>query len=299
MTLGRLLRLCALATLLGACSVAPPSPVRSFEVLTPRPFGYLLGDEIEQRIHAEVRRGFDLRRNSLPAAGTLNRGLDVKQVRVAVAESGSTVSYDLTLRYQIFYAPLEVKMLVLPGFKLVFGAAGKAVEQAVPDWHFTVSPLRELALRKEGEREYLRPDAMPPFIADELLWLRCYAALLAAAAAALGLAYRYGYLPGMQRRSIFKRASRQLAQLPQHDTDMALAILHGAFNELYRRPLFGHRLAEFYRLNPEYAAAREQLRWFFGCSNRYFFGSEQLPADAMPALKELCRLCREIERGSR
>lgn len=288
-----------LVVALCACSVAPPSPINAFEVETPRPFGYVLGDELERRIHVELRDGFGLQQAGLPVPGPVNRWLDVKRVEVIKSVGGNTLRYDITVRYQVFYAPLEVKMLVLPGFTLSFGQGGKTVEQRVPDWHFTVSPLRELALRKEGGHEYLRPEAAPPLIDTGALWLRFDAAVLAAALAAAVLAYRYGYIPGLPQRRIFKRAGRQLALLPAHDTGAALAIMHRAFNTLNRQPLFAHRLPAFYRQHPAYAAVAEPLQWFFGFSNRYFFGGGKADAEAMHRLKNLCRLCREIERGSR
>jgi mxaA protein len=90
-----------------------------------------------------------------------------------------------------------------------------------------------------------------------------------------------------------------LALLPMHDTGAALAIMHRAFNTLNRQPLFEHRLPMFYRQHPAFAAVAEPLQWFFGYSNCYYFGDGKADAEAMQRLKNLCRLCREIERGNR
>lgn len=289
----------ALAMTLCACSAAPQSPLEAFEVQTPRPFGYVLGDELERRIHVAVRDGFALQPASLPATGSLNRRLDIKQVTVGKHAAGNALQYDITVRYQVFYAPLEVKILALPGFTLAFERGSQHIEQRVPDWHFSVSPLRELAVRKDGAHEYLRPDAAPPPIDTGLLWLRFNAALLSTVLAASLLAYRYGYIPGLSRRRIFKQAARRLVQLPAQDAGAALAVMHGALNTLNHGPLFAHRLADFYRRHPAYAVIGDELQWFFGCSDRYFFGGGQADAETLQRLKNLCRLCRDIERGSR
>lgn len=205
---------CLSVVALCACSAAPQSPLEAFDVQTPRPFGYVLGDELERRIHVAVRGGFALQPASLPATGSVNRWLDVRQVTVDKHAAGNALQYDITLRYQVFYAPLEVKMLALPGFTLAFERGSQKIEQRVPDWHFSVSPLRELAVRKDGAREYLRPDAAPPLIDSEALRLRLEAALLSAAFAAILLAYRYGYIPGLPQRRIFKQAAPRWTTVP-------------------------------------------------------------------------------------
>jgi mxaA protein len=274
--------------------------VSDVELLTPRPFGYVIGDEIRHRLLLETRNGIKLQAGSLPRQGALNRWLNLNQIKVEESRAGSGFRYTIDLTYQVFYAPNEVKMLTIPGFELTLGQGDKTAEQAVPAWNFTLSPLRELAVRKDGSGEYKRPDAMPPMLPAGGPVFGLIIAGLGALSSATGLAFLYGYLPGMPRRSIFKRASRKLARLSGQELEQGLAVFHDALNALNRQPLFKHKLAGFYRQHPQYRSVGEQLEWFFNCSNSYFFaGVIESGPETLDKLRKLCADCREIERGSR
>lgn len=274
--------------------------VSDVELLTPRPFGYVIGDEIRHRLLLETRNGVKLQAGSLPRQGALNRWLNLNHVTVKESRAGSGFRYTIDLSYQVFYAPNEVKMLTIPGFELTLGHGDKTAGQAVPAWHFTLSPLRELAVRKDDSGEYKRPDAMPPMLPAGGPVLGLIIAGLIALSSATGLAFLYGYLPGMPRRSIFKRAGGKLARLSGRELDQGLAVFHDALNALNRQPLFKHKLAGFYLQHPQYRIVGEQLEWFFNCSNSYFFAGEAEPGpETLDKLRKLCADCREIERGSR
>jgi len=77
----RVLLIMALSLL--GCSGSIDEPVSYFNVETPRPFGYVNGDEIPQRIVIETRSGISLQTGSLPAKGQINRwlNLNAKQCR--------------------------------------------------------------------------------------------------------------------------------------------------------------------------------------------------------------------------
>lgn len=287
-----------LSLLLPACSNEPPAG--EIELLAPRPFGYVIGDEIQHRVLVETRNGVKLQTSSLPKPGTLNRWLNLNDVAVRESRAGGGFRYTIDLTYQVFYASNEVKMLTIPGFNLALGQGDKTAEQAVPAWPFTLSPLRELAIRLDDAGEYKRPDAMPPALPADGPMLGLIAAGLIALASGGGLAYLYGYLPGLPRRSLFKRAGRKLARLSGQELEQGLTIFHEALNALNRQPLFKHQLAGFYRQYPQYRQVGDQLDWFFNCSNRYFFSGDAEPgAEALGKLRKLCAACREIERGSK
>jgi mxaA protein len=280
------------------CSPSLQEPITRFEFQAPKPFGYVIGDEIHHRIIVETRSQLKLVTDSIPAKGQINRWLDLKQANIAIkkTESGGVTLIDLT--YQVFYAPLEVKMLKIPGFTLKYLQNNQTIEQQVPAWHFTLSPLHELAVRKEDGQVYMRPDAQPGLIDNQQVLDKLYAALLVLIAASLYLAYLYGYLPGVAKRSIFKEASKQLAGLNQQEMETGLTIVHAALNTRYLKPLFQHKLNDFYREQPEFKAVAPQLDWFFSFSNQYFFSNRKYYGDIEFAkLKELCQLCRKIERG--
>ena len=281
-------------SLLG-CSSSIDEPVSYFTVETPRPFGYVNGDEIPQRIVLETRSGISLQAGGLPAKGQINRWLNLNQV--TVKQTGQR--YEIDLRYQVFYAPLEVKSLTLPGFTLQFSQGEKSVSKNVPAWSFTLSPLRELVARQTGQGEYMRPDSPPPLLANTQAWYGLAASLTVAALIAAYLGYLYGCFPGMLRRTLFKQALRKLAGLSKTDMAQALTIVHHALNRLNGKPLFYTQLSEFYLRNPEYQQLSPQIDWFFNFSNRYFFSAGMIVvAQDVQQLKDLCERCRKIERGS-
>lgn len=290
----RILLILALSLL--GCSGSIDEPVSYFNVETPRPFGYVNGDEIPQRIVIETRSGISLQAGSLPAKGQINRWLNLN--RVTVKQTGQR--YQIDLVYQVFYAPLEVKSLPLPGFSVQLSQGEKSISQNIPAWTFTLSPLRELVARQSEQGEYMRPDSPPPLLANTQALYGLAASLSVAVLIAAYLAYLYGCFPGMSRRTVFKRALRKLAGLSEADMEQALTVVHHALNSLNGQPLFLNRLDEFYRRNAEYLQINSQLAWFFNYSNRYFFSDGMIAvAQDLQQLKELCEQCRKIERGSR
>ncbi len=284
-----------LLSLLG-CSGSIDEPVRYFKVETPRPFGYVNGDEIPQRIIIETRSGITLQIGSLPVKGQINRWLNLNQV--TVKQSGQR--YQIDLVYQVFYAPLEVKLLTLPGFTLQFSQGEKSVGKNVPAWSFTLSPLRELVVRQTEQGEYLRPDSPPSLLANTYALYSLTASLTFAVLIAAYLSYLYGCFPNMAQRTLFKRTLRKLAGLSKADMEQALTTVHQALNSLNGQPLFSNNLSDFYRRNPQYQPINAQLAWFFNYSNRYFFSDGMIVvAQDLQQLKKLCEQCRKIERGSR
>jgi len=299
------IRLCVasamVAILLSACSGTSKQALRDFQLQTPRPFGYAIGDTIRHRILIETRAGMALERSSLPAQGRLNRWLQLNDVSVAEQDGSDGKHYQIDLLYQQFYAPLEVKELSIPGFMLRFQQHGQTLEQPVAAWVFTVAPLRELVVRQDQRGEYMRPDQAPRMLDDSAIVRRLCVALAVALSIALRLVWLYGYLPGLTQRSVFKRTQRKLQNLGLQQLPQALGALHAAFNGLHGKPVFLHKLAEFYQSHPEYRSIADELAWFFDYSNRYFFGdvSATLQTADLEKIKTLCLHCREIERGSR
>lgn len=283
---------------LSSCASLLPPPISHFELQTPRPFGYLIGDEIHHRVVLQTRKDLVLNPNSVPGKGELNRWLNLTDVDVHADQDRGQTVIDLT--YQVFYAPNEVKMLSIPGFNLQFTQAGKPVEQAVPAWPFTLSPIKELAIRKdESGQQYMRPDALPAFLSSQTQWLGFYAALGMALLTGTYLAYWYGLFPSWPKRRIFKRALAQMDRVPENQAERGLAVMHHAFNQINGQPLFKHKLAAFSQNHPEYRSAAESIAWFFDVSNRALFGGQPISGEDWGKLKELCRLCRDIECGKR
>jgi mxaA protein len=281
-------------SLLG-CSGFIDEPITYFNVETPRPFGYVNGDEIPARIIIETRSGITLNADSLPAKGQINRWLNLNEV--TVKQSGQR--YQIDLRYQVFYAPLEVKSLTLPSFTVQLSQGEKNINQNVPAWSFTLSPLRALVVRQTEQGEYMRPDSPPILLANTLAMYGLTASLTLASLITVYLSFLYGLFPTQLRRTLFKRTLRQLAGLSKADMEQALTIVHNALNSLNGQSLFHNGLGQFYLRNPQYRQINSQLDWFFNYSNRYFFSAGMITvAHDLQQIKDLCEQCRKIERGS-
>lgn len=281
--------------LLAGCSGPPDQAITYFNVETPKPFGYVIGDEIPQRIIIEADPDVSLQTAGLPLKGPINRWLDLNQV--SVKKNG--LHYEIDLLYQVFYAPLEVKMLTIPGFNLLLAKDKQTFSQTVPDWPFTIAPLRELAVRKSENGDYMRPDATPSLLPNSAGVYGLYASLGLALMIGGYLAYLYGYFPSVVRRTWFKRALRKVEGLSKTDMENALKIVHDALNGLNKQPLFQHQLKQFFQRNPPYRQMNAELDWFFNYSSRYFFSSGMIVVQHdLGKLKDLCRQCRKIERGS-
>lgn len=283
-----------------ACSASISEPIQFFQVQTPRPFGYVIGDVIEQRIRVKTRAGIPLQPASLPTVGQLNRWLQVKQVIISSEKSNiGGDEYLIILQYQLINAPQTVTMLAVPAFKLNFGTNQQTIEQTVPTWHFSAGPVRELAIRKDESGEYMRPFAPPGTIEDPQSRYLLYLSLSIFTVAAARLAWHAGWFPGVRGRTVFSRAGRRIGNLNSQQMEQALSALHEAFNTLNQKPLFKGQLADFYRRHPDYRDIASELEWFFQYSERFFFGT---PVQADPVdlnrIKMICRQCRQIERSS-
>jgi len=285
------------ALLLGGCSNSINQPITHFQVQTPRPFGYVMGDEIKQRIIVEARSGLALQTSSVPRKGEINRWLNLNKIKTSKMKTRAGIRYQIDLTYQIFYAPLAVKMLELPGFTLQFG---NTIEKKVPGWSFTSAPLRELAIRKDEGKEYMRPNTPAPLLDNTRSLNRLTVSLLITFMLAVYLAWLYGMLTFLPKYQIFKSPSRKLAKLPDDDLTDMLSIMHKALKQLNGKPLFKHQLASFYQRFPQYQTLNDELNWFFNYSNQHFFSSASRNSkNDSDKIKRLCQHCLQVERGKR
>lgn len=279
------------------------SPVKSFEFQTPRPYGYVIGDEIAHRVVIEVEKPYRLVGETLPAPGRLNRWLELSALEMSREEAGGMARYRLDLNYQTFYAPLTVTTLAIPGFSLSFEKDGERVEQAVKPWYFTLSPIRDLAVAAETGGEYLRPDAPAALLEGSGHRLRLVLYSVAAVFTLSAFLYFFGLLPFLSRGQVFNRACRTLAALAGAPSDpeayrSAMTAVHRAFNTLHGEPLFGNGLDAFFRRHPQFLPARAEIEAFFDASHAVFFSaSAESRRFPLSRLKAFCRLLRAIERG--
>lgn len=290
---------------------AAEGPIRKFELLTPKPFGYFIGDIIRHEIHIEIAKPYRLEKNSLPAKGRLDYWLDLADSTVEEDERSDAWHYRIALNYQIFYAPLEVKALDIPGFLIVFRAGPDRYEKKIQPWTFTASPLRELRLRgvSEGEQGgggvYIRPDEPPRFVSGARLRLRLAGLAAAALAVLLFILYEYGLWPfGRPAARPFAHARRQIRALLREGVGAeaygrAARSLHEAFNAANGAPVFSEALEGFLARRQAYAPLRGEIERFFAASREYFFGNDAEAAERILPLASLAALAARLSERER
>jgi mxaA protein len=261
-----------LAGQLAAGSVAGAG-IPALELETPRPYGYAIGDVIRHRVSFETEPGQQLDEDSLPKPGPLNRWLELRRVEIAPGPGGRR----LELEYQVFYAPLGVRTLRIPGFTLHFTGASGATAAEVPAWPFSMAPIHGLAVLEGGGLEPLRPDAAPEPPGTAAPLARFGGFSLAALISLLYLGHRRGLFAFGRRGRHFRDARRTLRRLGEGGEDPAalragFACVHRAFDRTLAEPLFAERLPEFFAGHAGYAGLRGEIEAFFRASYELFFG---------------------------
>src|SRR6516162_6858094 len=111
--LGVALRGTLLAVVCGLLEMGPTVPALAaesremprLEVRNPRPFGYVIGDRLEQQIALEVPSVWSLVATSLPNAGRATVWLQRQSPRVAIRRTGGTIRYEIAVGYQVVNVP--------------------------------------------------------------------------------------------------------------------------------------------------------------------------------------------------
>jgi len=277
----------------------------------PRAFGHHIGDHVVHRFTVDVPADYTLQRHSLPAIGNLNYWLELRELSIVEAEAPVAAQrrYVLTLTYQLFYAPLDVRELRIPSFPLAFTAAEKLLTVTAPSWTFTMSPIMQIVSRgvaqQGGDQVFSMPDERPQTIPTGDSWRRFAALGGVFALWLLWLAWHRRWWPGRSQApfALALRAVRRLSE--QGDATAyreALQRMHRAMDATHGQPLFAEQLAGFLEQRPQFQAQRAALGRFFERSRRVFFGGEMPASDLRTLFEELLHLlrdCRRCERSRR
>jgi len=283
------------------------SVVKRLEVETPRAFGYVIGDTLDHRITLELARPYRLDEASLPAAGQLRAGLELRAPVVRVHQARDTTCYEILLTYQIFHFAERLQTLAIPPVELRFAKGGPRLPVVVPEWRFSLAPLAPRRIEGSVALPELRPDRPPPDMPVQPHVYRLIALAAGLFTALMYLAHAWWGMPLLARRSRpFAHAFRDLRRLarkPFTETRYldALRRLHRAFNQTAGRTLFAGNLDLFFVRHPEFASLRMPIEGLFMQSQQAFFQPRQsraADADSLQDLLQLCRRCRALERGS-
>lgn len=263
----------------------------------PRPYGYVVGDIVEQTIILEAPSSYGIDIESLPKIGRVNGWLERRLADQRQSASRHGKRHEIRLRYQLMKAPTEVTMVPLPELAITFSDAGKPVNHHIPAWPVTVAPLTpEFVLASDGLEE-MRPSAPAPLIPTGGLSMRVASYVVGLSLIFLYALYRRFGVPFLARNNgPFARALRRLRR--RGPTGDAMQALHRAFDETAGASVVTSSLETFLRTHPQFANHGNAIREFFHRSERQFFAAGEIQGDTVHSdLLELCATLRDIERG--
>lgn len=297
--------LVALLVLL-AISATADAQVQSVKLLTPRLFGYFVGDVLEDEVDIRVDKGTELVSASMPQRGSLNAWIELIGSSVETEEANGAKLYRLYFAYQNFYPAIDARQLEIPGFTLSFKSGDQIYQAQVRAWSFGISPLREvLPPPKASGGEYMQPDILPRFY-DVRRDAYIAFALLAAALATLALlAYHFAWWPfGARKHRPFTEAARSIRKLmkvteAEAAYREAFVILHRAVDATAGHAVFSEDVPSFLAQHPAFARLKGEFIRFFASSQSAFFSDHPAEASATFGPAELRRFCNQLSATER
>jgi mxaA protein len=275
-------RILRIVLLIASAAVSMPSTAaQPPTVEQPRPFGYVIGDIVTQRVLLQ-----DFEPTALPPPQRVNIWLERHAPRI---EKGPDGRRWLVVDYQLINSPPALTTIQLPAWEIEDKAHGAKL--AIPAAPVGIAPLLSDASSAAGE---LRPDRDVSVIdtarprANVILWSIALGITLAA------------WLAWVQWRNWrdshnrpFARALHQLRRLDESAPE-AWQALHRAFDQTAGRVLQIETLPSLFERAPHLQPARADIERFFVQSNERFFGAGA-PGDLL-SVRALCRELRQIER---
>jgi len=257
-------------------------------VQQPRPFGYVIGDLIEQRVLLERgARTLDL--SALPKPGRVGAWLERRAPTVVSDSQGRAW---LVVDYQLINAPQAITTINLPAWDFHLRTSGPALQ--VPQWPVSIHPLTQRIVVGQGGLQELRADrpapTLPtaPIVRSIELW---------AGALAVILALWLGWIVWRNRRAAanqpFARAAREI-RVAGEQSPQAWQAMHQAFDRTAGRVVQPATLPALFQAARQFDPMRPRIEAFFAQSRQLFFGAG-LPEHPI-SVSELCGDLRRIER---
>lgn len=264
----------------------PTASVVPAIVVQPRPFGYVVGDLVTQRVLLTTRNA-DFQPAALPAAQRLNIWFERRAPRIESAADGRRW---LIVDYQVINAPQTLTTVGLPAWELEAKAGGARLK--IPAAPINVAPLIPSSSAAAGSD--LRPDREVPITSTAstrarlIIWSIALAAVLAA------------WLAWLQWRNWrdslnkpFGRAQQELRRVDEFAPE-AWQALHRAFDQTAGHVLQIQTLPTLFQRAPHLEPLRVEIERFFAQSSERFFGAG-LQSNVM-SVRALCNELRRIEK---
>ena len=254
----------------------------------PRPFGYVVGDLIEQRV---LLRAANLPVDlvSLPRPERLGVWFERRPARVV---SDSQGRHWLVVDYQLINAPQGLTTVNLPAWQI---SAKSGQQLNIPQWPISVGPLTGRTVIAQGGLQQLRADRPAPLVATEPI---AHQIEIGTAFLLLTLALWGGWLLWRNWHDVlerpFARAAREMRGVAD-DAPQAWQALHRAFDRAAGRVVQTSTLGSLFERASYLEPLRPRIVEFFAQSVEYFFAD---PSGARRALsvQGLCNDLRKIER---
>ena len=269
----------------------------------PRPFGYVVGDMLEQELTLTANVGQSIDEKQLPTPGRINAWLELRDLTINEKSTPAHRIYRVKLKYQLPNSPTEVRVIELPSQRFVFSGADKPIEVKSTEWPITLGPITpEEVLARDG-LEAMRADVLPQAIDISAYRKRMIGYGVALTALLLYWCYRYFGIPYLTRQSRpFTRTFRQISHLAKQKEPntfpRSIELIHRALNETAGKSLFVDNVDQFLAAKPLPPNLVSMTREFFQVSRKEFFAdgatTNRISIDWM---LELCRAWRDIERG--
>lgn len=251
----------------------------------PRPFGYVVGDLVTQRVLLTTPRQ-DFQPTALPPAQRVNIWLERRAPRIEQASDGRRW---LVVDYQLINAPQALTTIQLPAWEIEDKAQGERLE--IPSASLSVASLIP---NSSSDADQLRPDHEPSIIdtgrsrTSVLLWSIALGVTLTA-----WLAWVQWRNWRDRRNRPFARALHQLRQVDEMAPEAWQAV-HRAFDQTAGRVLQIETLPALFERAPYLQPRRAEIERFFAQSNERFFGDG--PPSNVLSVRALCHELRRIER---
>lgn len=270
-----------------------------------RDFGIFTGDMIQHEFIVQLPADYQISEAALPVAGDLNYWLTLQDIELKHLDNNEDRQlFHLTLKYQTFYAPLDVRKLEIPAQSLRAHKKGEGeIDITLPSWQFTMSPLKEIAQRGVGNNEttdtFMKPALSPAYRSTQLQRNLLSGLSVSAILLVLLWAYLHGWLWRRQQFP-FQQAHRNIKHLRAKNVNessacfAAVESIHKAFNQAAGYVLFSNELAVFLQNHPAFARHASDIEEFFRQSDAVMFGQQ---SEMMPSLKALQQLSHQLSRA--
>jgi len=283
----RATRAALLLRLLAVIALAGAADAMATVVEQPRPFGYVLGDVLIQRVLLQSE-GHPFEPATLPPPERAGLWVARRDSKIAVGDDGRRW---LVIDYQLINAPQMLMTVNLP--ELTLKSNTGAAVLTIPAWPISIAPLTPRLAFAKGGLQDLRPDHSAPALPTVGLrrqlemWLGAFALTL--------LAWLGWWVVRTVRAAANQPFARALSEIRRADdqSPQAWLALHRAFDRTAGSALQLATLPVLFQRAHHLEPQRAAIEAFYAQSSERFFGRGDI---GQISVRSLCTTLRRIEK---